>query len=402
MTPPRVAKVGSRGFLLLREFVRSGHKALLITSDSNHLADPPRLTTARKIEAVDGVEVHWLRTQKYSSARSAKRIASWLSFEWQLLRMPKRDLPPPDIVIVSSLSLLTIFNGLLLRRRYGCRLVFEVRDIWPLVLTTAGGVSTRHPAVRILGWVERLGYRRADLIVGTMPNLITHVREVSGSEKPVACIPQGLGDELLAPPAPLPDYYAETYIPSGKFIVCHAGSIGADNALETLISCARAMRERRDVHFLLVGDGYLKEAFRKICADLDNVTFAPPVPKEAVQSVLQHVDLVYFAVHQSPLMRFGQSLNKVIDYMLSGKPVLASFTGYPSMINEAECGTYVPAEDVPALCAEIERYAAMSPEQRARVGARGRAWLLRNRPYQKLAQDYLHILGVEQAKPLTL
>lgn len=401
VTPPGAARVGARGFLLLREFVRAGHRALLITSDSNHLADPPRLTTARKTQTVDGVGVHWLRTRKYSGARSAGRIASWLDFEWQLLRMPKTDLPRPDIVIVSSLSLLTIFNGLLLRRRFGCKLVFEVRDIWPLVLTTAGNLSPRHPAVKFLGWVERLGYRRADLIVGTMPNLGAHVREVSGSMKPVACIPQGLGEELLDPPAPLPDGYAGAYIPRGKFIVCHAGSIGADNALETLFSCARAMRERRDIHFLLVGDGYLKETFRKECADLDNVTFAPPVPKAAVQSVLHHVDLVYFAVHQSPLMRFGQSLNKVIDYMLSGKPVLASFTGYPSMINEAECGTYVPAEDVPALCAEIERYAAMAPEQRATLGARGRAWLLRNRPYQKLAQDYLSVLGVEHAKAPT-
>ena len=127
------------------------------------------------------------------------------------------------------------------------------------------------------------------------------------------------------------------------------------------------MNDQNHIHFLIVGEGYLKDSFRAEVADLDNISFAPGVPKAAVQSVLQNVDLVYFAVHKSPMMLFGQSLNKVIDYMLSGKPVLASFTGYPSMINEAECGSYVPAEDVDALHAEIERYAAMPAEDRERL-----------------------------------
>lgn len=394
-TTTGTGKVGARGFLLLREFVRSGHRAVLITSDSNHLAESPALSTARMRQTVDGVEVLWLKTRKYNGAQSLGRVASWLDFERRLLRVPKGDLPPPDIVIVSSLSLLTIFNGFILRRRFNCKLVFEVRDIWPLVLTAVGNFSPAHPAVRFLGWVERLAYRRADLIVGTMPNLAEHVREVSGSTKPVVCIPQGLSDEVLERPAPLPDGYEEAFIPSGKFVVCHAGSIGADNALETLLLCARAMQERRDIHFLLVGEGYLKETLSKEYAGLENVTFAPAVPKAAVQSVLQQADLLYFAVHRSPLMRFGQSLNKVIDYMFSGKPILASFTGYPSMINEAECGSYVPAEDVSALREEIERYVSMSPEHRARLGAQGREWLLRNRPYQRLAENYLNALQVE-------
>ncbi|NVK39762.1 MAG: glycosyltransferase family 4 protein [Oceanospirillaceae bacterium] len=394
VTPPAAAKVGARGFLILREFVRAGHKALLITSDSNHLATPPKLCTARLNETVDSVDVHWLRTRKYSGARSLARVLSWFDFEWQVLRMPKQDLPMPDVVIVSSLSLLTIFNGLLLRHRYGCKLVLEIRDIWPLILTTAGRMSPRHPAVKFLAWVERLAYRRADLMVGTMPNLREHVTEVSGSDKPVGFIPQGLDTALLAPPEPLPNGYLDAHIPRNKFIVCHAGSIGADNALETLLACARVMTDRQDIHFLLVGEGYLKNRFVAEVADLDNVSFAPGVPKDAVQSVLQHVDLVYFAVHKSPMMRFGQSLNKVIDYMLSGKPVLASFTGYPSMINEAECGSYVPAEDVEALREEIERYVAMPVEKREWLGARGRDWLLKNRKFEKLSQDYLHLLGL--------
>ena len=41
-----------------------------------------------------------------------------------------------------------------------------------------------------------------------------------------------------------------------------------------------------------------------------------------VQSVLSRCDLLYFSVHVSTVWKYGQSLNKVIDYMLAGKPVV--------------------------------------------------------------------------------
>ncbi len=386
---PKMGRVGARGFLLLREFARLGHKGHVITSNSNHLANPLELDCAIKVENVDHVDIHWLRTKTYINPRSLARILSWFDFEWQLFRMPKSNLARPDVVIISSLSLLTILNGLLLRRKYGCKLVFEVRDIWPMVLIVAGGYSWKHPAVIFLGFIERLGYRRADLIVGTMPNLKEHVIEVSRSKKPVICVPQGIDQALLEQPLALPDGYKGSFIPTDKFIVCHAGSIGLDNALDTFFECASRMRDQYHIHFLLIGDGPLKTAYANKYGNLQNVTFAPGLNKLAVQSALVNVDLLYFAVHNSPMMRFGQSLNKVIDYMLSGKPIVASFTGHMSMINEAKCGSIVPAEDVDALDVEIKRYAAMSKNERALIGARGRDWLLENRSFEKLARDFM-------------
>lgn len=395
VVPVYAARVGARGFLLLREFVRRGHRAVLITSDSNHLATPPQLLTSYFSESIDGVDVHWLRTLKYRKARSIGRILSWLDFEFRLWRFPKAALPRPDVIIVSSLSLLTILTGFWLRRRYRCKLVFEVRDIWPLVLVEAGNFSRLNPIIILLGCIERLGYTYADLIVGTMPNLGQRVADVTGKTLPVVCVPQGLDLDALHTPQELPREYMQKYVPKGKFIICYAGSVGANNAMETFVLCARRMQIRKDIHFLIVGEGYLKDELKQLAKGLDNITFAPGVPKAAVQTILACVDVTYFATHDSRLLRFGQSLNKVIDYMLAAKPVIASYSGYPSMINEADCGTFVPAEDVEALQAEVERYSSMPPEERALIGARGREWLLSNRTVGAVARDYLRHLKVE-------
>ena len=83
-----------------------------------------------------------------------------------------------------------------------------------------------------------------------------------------------------------------------------------------------------------------------------------------------------------------------IDYMLAGKPIVASYSGYPSMVNEADCGVFVPVEDVDALRAEFERLALLSPAERKAMGERGRTWLLENRRFETLASDYLRHLGL--------
>ncbi|MDZ3831668.1 MAG: glycosyltransferase family 4 protein [Sphingopyxis sp.] len=384
-------RVGERSFELLRAMARKGHHCILFTSNSHHLIERPGFDGSHRTEQVEGVEICRLKALKYRGAKSLGRILSWFHFEWRLWRLPKKGFRKPDTVIVSSLSLLTIFNGLFLRRRYGCRLIFEVRDIWPLTLIDEGGFSPRNPLVAALGMVERLAYRRSDAIIGTMPNLAQHVVEQIGPSPPVYCVPMGLSQERIAAAEPLPPDYVAANIPEGKFLVCHAGTIGITNALDTLLNCARAMRDQRHVHFLIVGDGDLKAHYQAICSDLLNVSFAPAVPKTMVQDVLERCDLLYFAVHMSRVWRYGQSLNKVIDYMLAGRPILASYSGYPSMVDESGGGSFVPAGDVEALRAEILRYVEMSAVERSAIGTAARDWLLRNRTYDRLAQDYLRI-----------
>lgn len=392
VAPPGSGTVGGRGYLLMKELAHMGHKVVIITSDSNQLAAPPQLKDGYLLQEVDGIQLWWVRTLKYTVAKSMRRILSWLHFEWRLLWLPIKNLPKPDVVVVSSLSLLTILNGFWLKTRYNCRLIFEIRDIWPLTITEEGGFKPSNPFVWGLGVVERLGYKYADAIVGTMPNLGEHVHNVLGYPRPTHCIPMGVDADLYAVPTALPEGYKEMNFPKDKFIVAHVGSIGITNALDTFLECAQAMSANSLIHFLVVGDGDLRETYRNQYVHLTNLTFAPRVDKKMVQTVLSQCDLLYFSVHVSKVWQYGQSLNKVIDYMMAGKPVVASYTGFPSMINEADCGSYVPAGDVISLQKEVERYAQMSEQERMMMGAQGKNWLLANRQYPKLAADYLAIM----------
>jgi glycosyltransferase involved in cell wall biosynthesis len=75
--------------------------------------------------------------------------------------------------------------------------------------------------------------------------------------------------------------------------------------------------------------------------------------------------------------------------MLAGKPIIASYSGFPSMLNESESGEFVLPNDVNALKVAILKYCSMQSFQREDIGAKGRRWILLNRSYGRLAKEYL-------------
>lgn len=391
----------TRPFTLAREFAKQRRTTVVISSDSNHFAAFPPLESAYKHEVIDGCVVRWIRTYKYQKTASIRRVLSWFDFEWKLFQMPKQDLPRPDIIIVSSLSLLTILTGVWLRTRYRCRLIFEIRDIWPLTLVEEGGFSRWNPFTLFLGCVERFGYRHADLVVGTMPNLTAHVINVAGPGIACECVPFGFDPSFYEPAEPESLHSPERSAPPGRFVVGYAGSIGVTNALDTIVACVKALQDDDRFFFLFIGDGDCREQYVAETKGLTNVAFIGRVERARVQSLLWQCDLVYFAVHDSTVWRYGMSLNKLIDYMMAGKPILGSYGGYPSMLNEAGCGEFVPAGSVPALEAALVRFAEMPAERRAEMGMSGRRWLIENRPWSLLAQRYLGLCDELCAPPST-
>ena len=379
--------------MLMRELARIGYRCSIVTSDSNQHTNVPSFNYNYLTESRDGIKLRWVKTFKYSSAKSIRRVVSWLHFEWRLFLMPKGELPSPDVIIVSSLSLLSVLNGFLLRRKYKCPLIFEIRDIWPLTLSEEGDFSRWNPFIYGLGVIERIGYQYCDAVVGTMPNLAEHVEGVLGYPRDVECVPIGIDLNDLDDVHEIQAEYVQKYIPENAFVVVHAGSIGLSNALDVFLESAKVLSTKNlDIQFLVVGDGDLKEQYQRTYGELPNLTFAPKVPRKMVQSVLKKCDLLFFSVFPSRVWKYGQSLNKLTDYMVAGKPIVASYSGYPSMINEANCGSFVEAGNISALTDEILRYRSMNRDELERLGLRGKKWIIENRNYSVLASHYVKVI----------
>lgn len=378
----------ARGFSLLRELVKLGYDCTLITASQIPISN----TDSTKI--IDGVKVIELNILSYKYAKSLRRIIGWLQFECKVLKLYCKKFSKPDIVIASSLSLLSIINGIVIKFKFDSFLVFEVRDVWPMVLIENGGFSRYNPFVYLLKWVEWSGYKYSNAIVATMPNLACHVESVLGYPKDVTCVPMGIPDELISSALnELPDYLTEVFDPT-KFTITYAGSLGVDNALDTIFEAARLLKNRTDIRFVIFGNGDLVDVYKNRCSDLNNVIFQPAVPNKYIQSILMMSSILYFAAHRTRILEYGQSLNKIVDYMFSGRPILGSYTGYQTMINEAKCGFIVDAGDADKLVDKIIEISEFSKDELNEIGHRGREWVLNNRRYSQIVKNYINIFPV--------
>ena len=382
----------SRSAILAKEFAKKGHNVRVISSDSNHSGNWPRYKSIFNYETINEVFYCWIKTYKYKQSASLSRILSWLDFELKLFFYPKRDILTTDHIIVSSLSLITIVNGLILRRRLKCKLTFEIRDIWPLTMIEEGNYSKSNIFVKILGYVEKIGYKYSDAIVGTMPNLQEHVETILNLKKVVYCIPFGVKEESIT--TVTSDSNAPDFIfPNDKLVIGYIGSLGISNGMDTFFEVVHQFKLNTKLHFVVLGQGALKQRYIEKTKDQINITFYDYIDTSYVPIFLEKCDLVYFSALKSKVWDFGWSPNKIIDYMMAGKPVLCSYSGYKTMINEANSGFFVPSEDQKSLKEMIVEISNMSKDELKIIGARGRDWVFANRQYSKLADEYLKLLN---------
>lgn len=387
-SPSKYSKMPARLFVLAKEFINLGHKSTLITSDSNHFSTYPNTKEIYNFEVVENVPLCWIKTKKYIKTASIDRVLSWFDFERKLFGLDTKKLDKPDVVIVSSLSIFSIIYGYYLKKKFNSFLVFEIRDIWPLTMTEEGGFSKWHPLVLLIGLVEKFGYEKADLVVGTMPRLDLHVKNILGYEKSFHCSPLGFDpvnyQEEFADNNPFDEVF-----PKDKVIVGYAGSMGITNALEPFIEAIKLLNDSENIHFMLVGSGDLKSSFEEELKDCKNVTFLPRIGQNEVKYFLQKCDILYLSTKDSKVWEYGQSMNKVVEYMLASKPVIASYAGYPSMINEANCGYFVNTLKINDLKEKILSIVNLDENERKKVGENGKKWIYENRQYSKLAKEYI-------------
>lgn len=369
-----------------------GHDVTVLTAKFGHFNHKDETEKLAQLNT-ENLDIRPLKSLKYSNARSFKRVLSWLLFELVVISDCLRNKKRPDVIIASSPSILTFLTGYLLSLRYKCKFVIEVRDIWPLTIVDYGLLSEKNPIITALSLFECFAYKKADAIVGTMPNLISHVQQVSKRTKGIYCIPQGCSQDLISKTGPQNNPYSPLLAELGdKFVVTYAGSIGGSNSLDTLFKAAESLSNQKDIYFIIVGDGKLRANFMERYEKLGNVSFISRLSQKDLHEVLSSCDLLYFGCNNGLLWEFGQSLNKLIDYLLSGRPILGSYSGFRSMLNEADCGIYVPAEDTVAVANAIEYFSTLSDATLTDMGARGRSWVIKNRNFDQLAKEYNEII----------
>ena len=393
--------MGGRHFYLAQELARMGHQVFVIASSTHHLLSKP-IYTKQSIK-IEHITPHfnfiWVKGINYPQAHSKKRILNWFLFTWRLRLLAKKIATKPDAILCSSPSPFAFLGAERLAKKFDAKLLFEVRDIWPLTLIEVGGHSKNHPFIKLIQWVEDRAYRNADGVISNLKNSVEHMMQRGMEKRKFTWIPNGFSLSEAEQKAPLPP---ETLaqIPNNKFIVGYTGTLGLANSMDTLIDAAAILKKYTDISFVLVGHGKEKTVLQEKVKfkALNNVTFIDAIPKNQIQSMLIEFDACFIGWRKENLYHFGIGANKIPEYLFSGKPIIHAFSGVCDPIEEYKAGLICEAENPEALAQTILHMQQISAKKRQTMGANGRAAALAHYEYSQLAKKLVTLLFTDKNK----
>lgn len=310
--------------------MRMGHEVTIFAASTVHNSDQNLITDGKawREETVDGVRYIYIKCTDYQGS-GVRRVYNICEFAWKLPGVCKK-FPRPDAIVATSMPPTSCAMGIRLARKYGCRGVAEIADLWPESIVAYGIAGPRNPAVIALRWLEKWIYKKADAIVFTMEGAYDYIVE-QGWEKEVPSnkvfyVNNGVDLEQFYYNRDHFCIYDEDLENPDIFKVVYAGSIRKVNNLGLLLDAAKEVTDPR-VRFLVWGDGDELPALRQRLIDenIKNVVFKGKVEKCYVPYIVSRADLNFAHNTPSPLFRFGISFNKLFDYFAAGKPILVDF-----------------------------------------------------------------------------
>jgi len=323
-----------------------------------------------------------------------------IDFSWCVRSLSKKieckELPKPDVLIPSCVHPLVFPPANWLAKKYHAKLIYEVRDIWPLSLVEISGISSIHPIVLWFQWIEKKAYRQAHAVVSLLPNALEHMEPLGLDKRKFNYIPNGVDRrEWEAPSVPLPAEHEKTIRKikeQGKLVVLYTGAHGPPNALDQILDLAKiSVNKDMPYNFVLIGDGVEKE---KLMHRVDNegisfVTFLPKITKQQVISALDLADICFVSSTKNKIYRFGTSSNKLGDYFMSAKPVLNALdTVGNDPVRDSDAGITVEPYNTMQLENALQCFLNMPEKERKVMGENGRRYALENLDWEILGQKY--------------
>ena len=383
---------GTRHYVLARELIRRGHEATLIASSFDHQARrQTRLEPgeAWKLETIQEAPFLCLRTPPYRG-NSPARIWNMIVFAIRVWASKGvKQLEKPDVILGSSPHLFAAIAAERLANRFKVPFLLEVRDLWPQSLVELGNFSPRHPFIRVLAWIERYLYRRAERIITLLPGAGEYMVGKGAQRDRIVWLPNGVDLSTGQTPAP----------PSsdGLFTVMYAGAHGQANDLDTVVDAAALLQREgwaKRIRFRMIGDGPEKPRLRQRVHDerIEIVRFEDPVPKRQVYETLQEADAFLMVLRDSPLFRWGISPNKLFDYLASARPVVFAVNSPYNPVEKVAAGVTVPPGSARGMADAIKHLATISLAERWEMGLRGRRYVEEHHDMAKLAEKLERVI----------
>jgi glycosyltransferase involved in cell wall biosynthesis len=303
-------------------------------------------------EEVDGMQVVRVSGYKFAEKSMIGRgiNLSLLPFKFY---QAARTLGDHDVALIYSPPLSLGITGWMLQRLHETPFVFNVQDIYPQTVIDLGYMKSRVVA-KLFATLERFVYARAARLVMHSDGNVQYIlsRRRADPHK-TFCLPNWIDTETIQPTIRNNEFRQQHGL-GDHFVVCYAGTMGYAQELSSVIDAAAILRNRKDIMFLLVGEGVRRPEFESRARGLANVRFLPLQSESAYRDLVADIDVGFVSLTDKLTTPVVPA--KLLDFMAAARPVIActnpaSDTG--SIVSAANCGFVCPPRDPSSIAAAV-------------------------------------------------
>ena len=276
---------------------------------------------------------------------------------WNAIRaMPQK----PDVVHCNDLD--TLLVGVLAKRHYGCRLVYDAHEFYP--------VSDPHGKwldITFFSLIERLLIRKADAVVTVNPQLGEAMRAAYGLDR-VYSVPNA-EPWIDGRPPPSPGTEMDK-LAQGRVKFLFQGRFTPGRGIDELIEGWTKVDGSRAALFLRGPDNMWRKAAIELAARLGQlnrcVYFLDAVTEDQLVCAAAEADVGIIPYKPLIINDRLSCPNKLSQYLHAGLLVIANDLPYvQSVLTEAEAGVFYSSTDPRTLAAAVHRIVD-DPELRRR------------------------------------
>ena len=367
-----------RHYFFAKEFKKDNIDTTIISCQKNHLYIKKPDKGLGKIDGVNFIQLFTF----FPFSKGIFRFFQMFEFAVRIFFLPFYNLKKPDVIILSSMSIFPLPAVLFLKKFYGAKFIFELRDLWPLTPIYLKGVPKSNLLIKLMFYLEKLAFKKADYIVSTLEESRSYIDSISNRPNKLKIIPNGTSKDFI---------HKKLKIKKGNIKIVYGGSFGIANALDPLIEFLERKTLPENIEFHFYGDGYEKQQVKEKLKGVKNIFFNEKIPRDQLIKILPDFDFGYVAWHKVQLYDHGVSGQKYYDYMASGLPILSASGKIKDSVFKFGCGFQF--ENTPkAIEKAILKISKMKRQDFRSMGQKGLDQI-QNYTYENLAKNYITIFN---------
>ncbi len=333
-------------------------------------------------EKIQGIPVHRCKIYVNKQKRIYYRLRNYFSFCWNAWRQGRKNLTAYDIILCESPPLFLGITAILLKRKWHCRFIFNVSDLWPESAEKMGIIRNKW-LIRISYKLAHWIYKNADLISGQTKGILQEIDTIQPGKK-LYWFPNGVDEADFSATA------TSEATKENKFTLLYAGILGHAQGLEVILHAAKKLENYPAIQFILIGDGPEKEKLSALqtVLGLHNVTFLPNQPRASVLEKVQACDAYIVPLKRLDIFK-GAIPSKLFEPLAYGKPILLGVDGEARQlfIEEGKAGIYFEPENADAL-ADAILHLYEQPALREALGTNGKTYVMKNFDRRNIATRF--------------